>query len=283
MEESGYQRTEKIVKLSQDILNLSRNTLLVNLRFMDVAVSSLTCIPTFDIDTMMVDGSAIYYHPVHLLKIYKRGKNLPTRYYLHMILHCVFQHFFIDTLLDQDCWNLACDIAVEAVIDELNISAVMTEDQEEKRAEISKIRECVKYMTAESLCRYFLDEHLETTEMLRLQKLFGADDHRRWYETDSREERVIPDRDEVQMQTDGLEKPQKKEDAPSVWLSDGREDEESKLKEMWKNIALKMQTEIEIFLKDRGYEGGCLIQSLQEVNRETYDYTSFLKKFATPG
>ena len=129
---------EKLVKVSQDVWRLSRNTLLVNLRFMDAAVSRLPLLATFDIETMMTDGLAVYYHPEYLLRAYKREKNLPTRYYLHMIFHCVFQHFFIDTLIDHTCWNLACDIAVEQVVDELHLSTAMTEDQKQRHEELGE-------------------------------------------------------------------------------------------------------------------------------------------------
>jgi predicted metal-dependent peptidase len=44
-----------------------------------------------------------------------------------------------------------------------------------------------------------------------------------------------------------------------------------------------MQVDIETFGKQRGDIAGGLIQNLKEVNREKYDYTSFLKKFAVMG
>ena len=51
----------------------------------------------------------------------------------------------------------------------------------------------------------------------------------------------------------------------------------------WTDIALRMQTELEMFVKIRGTEAGLLTQNLREVNRERYDYTEFLKKFAVRG
>ena len=44
-----------------------------------------------------------------------------------------------------------------------------------------------------------------------------------------------------------------------------------------------MQVDIETFGKQRGDMPGGLMQNLKEVNREKYDYTSFLKKFAVMG
>ena len=47
----------------------------------------------------------------------------------------------------------------------------------------------------------------------------------------------------------------------------------------WADIALRMQTELEVFLV-QGKGAGLLTQNLREVNRERYDYSEFLKKFA---
>ncbi len=55
------------------------------------------------------------------------------------------------------------------------------------------------------------------------------------------------------------------------------------LLESWENIALRMQTELVMFVKQRGTEAGLLTQNLREVTRERYDYTEFLKKFAVRG
>jgi len=41
--------------------------------------------------------------------------------------------------------------------------------------------------------------------------------------------------------------------------------------------------DLETFGKQRGTEPGSMIQNLKEVNRERYDYTAFLKKFAVMG
>ena len=85
----------KINAVAKDILNLSRNALVVNLRFMDKAISMLTPIEIRNSGNVIVDGKSIGYDPLFILKSYKKEKTLPTRQYLHMIWHCVFQHFLL--------------------------------------------------------------------------------------------------------------------------------------------------------------------------------------------
>ena len=114
----GFSRADD---LARDILRLTRNTLLVNLRFLDLALSQfqLSSYP----GTLATDGEHLFYDTYYVLSSYKseRGKNV--RDYLHIVLHCVFRHLFAGGDLDRRCWDLACDIAVESAIDELHLEA----------------------------------------------------------------------------------------------------------------------------------------------------------------
>ena len=53
------------------------------------------------------------------------------------------------------------------------------------------------------------------------------------------------------------------------------------LENIWKNISERVQVDMETFNSHHGTNADSLVQNLREVNREKYDYTSFLKKFAT--
>ena len=55
------------------------------------------------------------------------------------------------------------------------------------------------------------------------------------------------------------------------------------MEQAWKDISARMQMDLETFSKLQGDRAGALTQNLQAVNRETYDYTAFLKKFAVRG
>ena len=98
--------------LAQDILRLTRNTLLVNLRFLDLALSQfqLTSYP----GTLATDGQHLFYDTYYVLSMYKQERGRNVRDYLHIVLHCVFRHLFTSANIDRRCWDLACDIAVES-------------------------------------------------------------------------------------------------------------------------------------------------------------------------
>ena len=109
-------------ELAREVLTLSRNQLLVNLRFLDAALSRLEWkeIPEL---TYATDGRFLVYDPRHVLKCYKQERAIPVRDYLHIVLHCVYRHMFVHTLMDRVAWDLACDIAAEYTIAGLGIRA----------------------------------------------------------------------------------------------------------------------------------------------------------------
>ena len=189
----------KIIELAKSVILYSRDSLVVSLRFMDSAISRLELVSVFpgtpESATLFVngngvvtDGRRIYYDPIYILKNYKEAPELCTRYYLHQVLHCVFQHFYINSLVDQELWDLACDIAIESIINELNISNVKVDYASKQANEAEKLKKEVKYLVAEKIYGYFLDSRPSPKEILRLQNLFSCDCHALWYRAPQEEE-----------------------------------------------------------------------------------------------
>ena len=110
---------EKLNKLAEDVLNLARNTLSVNFRFMDIALGQFEYASQPDMD-IATDGAFLYYDPYFVLRGYKEEKDAVTRNYMHLVLHCIYRHMFVNQNIDQDYWDLACDMAVENTINEMN-------------------------------------------------------------------------------------------------------------------------------------------------------------------
>ena len=290
---------DKIEALAFDVLNLSRNILVINLRFMDKAISMLKCKCIPGIRSVAVDGSTIFFDPVVVLKSYSKEKKQLTRQYLHMILHCVYQHFWISTLVNQEYWNLACDIAVEYTINDIDIDYLQTEASEKQKKEIEILRKKVKYMTADMLYRYFLTEKPSEKEITRLQKLFSSDRHDIWYlrekwkiidsEAESGENKFEKN---INGKADVIRK--EWEDVARQIIDSEAESGENKfekningkadvIRKEWEDVARQMKMDLESFSKERGKGTGGLIQNLLAVTREKYDYSAFLKKFAVLG
>ena len=301
---------EKLNKLALDILRLSRNTLLVNLRFLDMALSQLQFMPT-EVPCLATNGKYLIYNPTYLLKSYKCEKEAPVRDYLHIIMHCIFRHMFLSPTLKRNYWDLACDIAVENAINELYIKTVDSSREREQQSYISKLKQELKLLTAEKIYIYLIEnENEENIEKIR--QLFYADNHEIWYMTSDQADEKY----NLNPQS-GSNKNSNNQDNPSPQnknnqnnkndsnasndtnqqnennSGNGDSNEENKddsissirneLENRWKEISERMQTDLETFSKQQGDKAGGLVQNLKSVNREKYDYTNFLKKFAVMG
>ena len=122
---------KKVNAIAREVMNYSRDTLLVNLRFLDLSLSALEPTPT-ELYPLATDGRYLAYDPLHIIKRYKAEKEQVTRDMLHVILHCVFCHMFVNRYPDREKWDLACDIAVETTMTDLKlpcIDALRAKDQ----------------------------------------------------------------------------------------------------------------------------------------------------------
>ena len=265
---------EKLLDIAKSIMNLSRNTLLVNLRFLDLALGQFRLIPA-DCGGLMTDGEHIVYDPRFVLKRYAKAQEVPVRDYLHMVMHCVFKHMYMDPSLDREYWNVACDIAVENAITELGLRCVST-DAEGKQAEyINAIKGELKLVTAEKIYAFLRDGRADRERLKSIAELFRSDTHELWYMTgDQAEEKLGVS---LSGGSEGGDEQEDNENEASVASS------RAAMAEVWQDIAERMQVDMETFGKQRGHESGALTQNLKEVTREKYDYAAFLKKFAVMG
>ena len=108
---------EEFVSVCMDILRNARNEIYLSMRFLDVALSSLYFAPDLSVRGIATDGSGLFFEPTKLAKMYRKSRVLVNRIYLHAVLHCLFCHMWNRKKRAEDYWNLACDIAVESIID----------------------------------------------------------------------------------------------------------------------------------------------------------------------
>lgn len=165
-------------------------------------------------------------------------------------------------------------------------------------------------LTAEKIYAYLRMNPPSETEFARLKRLFSPDNHALWYAPTARvamaEEQATVDNGGGTSGTSQRGQPddgQPDDNQPNDGQpNDGQQDDDrpndgqqedastaqaqaalSALLQDWQHIAEQMQTDLETFNKQRGDEAGGMMQNLRAVNREKYDYTAFLKKFAVMG
>lgn len=261
--------------LADKIIKFSRDTLLVNLRFLDAAIHQLIIQPEDELDTIATDGQYFFFNTWHILNNFQRQMEAITRDYLHVIFHCIFQHLFINKLVCQSCWDLACDIAVENAINDIGIQSLDTARQSKQIQVITQLKSSLRLMTAEKIYRYYLDKKTSEEELVNLRQNFYADNHTLWYvRTEKKGSTGERDQESTEVEPSQRSKGwgQSKHSRPTQELID-----------LWKQISERAQVDIETASKKWGDLGGGLHQGLNQLNREKYNYASFLKRFSVLG
>ncbi|MCR5107352.1 MAG: VWA-like domain-containing protein [Lachnospiraceae bacterium] len=176
-EEDKKKKTEEY---ALRLINLARDTIIVNMRFMDVALNRLKVEKKEYLFGVATDGEHFYYDPTEILKLYDRAPEYVARTYLHSLLHCIFNHNFGYEELDQEVWDLSCDIAVENIIMELDLNSVRLPDDDVRQIKLKGMRRDVKSFTADKIYKYFLVNPLAKVDREAFMSLFCLDRHIYW-------------------------------------------------------------------------------------------------------
>lgn len=234
-----------MVNLCTQILSNARNELYINMHFLDVSLSSLGFEADPSIASVGTDGFVIYYNPDALCRMYRKGRVHVNRAYLHMVLHCLFCHSDTRGKRAEDYWNLACDIAMESVIDSLYKKCIHVAPQPFRREIYLRLKKQMKVLTAEGIYQALQGFHLSEKQYERLAAEFLVDNHKLWYRENPKNQ-MIP------------------------------------RQSTWKDRREKMQTQMEALSgkKNLSEDESSLFEQLRIENRERYDYKRFLKRFA---
>ena len=258
-------KNQQLLNVSEKIFELLRDRVLAELTFLGNALGKLEIMPYNELIEELVDGGLssdmkyLCYDPKRVIALYKRDANELTRNYLHMVLHGVFQHMFVGVSINRPRWDLACDIAVEMVINEADISCTDTFRKEETRThKYMEIFNKEKIFTAEQIYNYLEKNNISEAELASERAWFYADDHSLWYLTaEERQATLKLPKSEAQLEA-----------------------EREELRKEWEKVSRTIKSETENFGKNRGDLPGCFTQNIRQVTREKYDYSAFLKKFA---
>lgn len=233
------------VSLCVRIFVQARNELYLNMRFLDAALSGFRFEAERGLGGLRTDGFVIYYEPDWAAELYRRGRAAVNRAYLHMLFHCLFGHLDGRGERDKGLWDLACDIAMESVIDGLCQKCVHASPSPLRRETYLRFRKSLnrETLTAQGVYKALREENPGERRLQQLRAEFLVDDHSRW------EEPAAP--------SQAMER-----------------------KNRWKDNRERMQTELETGSKESGEDNQSLLDELTVENRERYDYRQFLRRFA---
>lgn len=240
--------SQKFEAVGREILTVSKNELYLNMRFLDLALSSLHYVMNTNTYGLGTDGLCLYYDPQYLADLYRLDRIRINRAYLHNVFHCIFRHLLKQGGREKRLWDLSCDIAAEHLIDGLNHRSIRLPKSAFRMNCYGRLEKKLKVLTAEKLYKLFTDEALEEYKIRKLEAEFRIDDHSLWPQPAGNDKK-----NSAAMQ---------------------------KLNDKWQEISEKMQTELETFSKEASSGKGELADELAVENRERYDYKAFLRKFA---
>ena len=234
--------------IGQEILFAARNELYMNLPYLDVALCVLRFQPGGGVTlSVATDGDVLYYDGGYLAERYLRSRVLTNRAYLHVILHCMLRHLAKKRGKLPELWDLACDVAVESILDDLHYPCLEEGTVPAKQKFYGECRADMPVLTAEGIYRRLLRLGLPEYEVARLQRGFLVDDH-------------------------GLWDPEQQDDQQQSQQQD----------EKWKDLSDKTKTGMETVLAGRATGGEAVLEQVKVAVRDDVDYRAFLRRFAAP-
>lgn len=249
---------QELIQIGTRILSLCRSELYLSMRYLDLALSALSYDLNLQTRTIAMDGVHLFYNPNYLLHSYEEDPVAVNRMYLHIILHCIFRHMTQAEQRDPEDWNLACDIAVESVIDSMEYPCVhrlVTDRRQEYYDALS-----LSVLNAEQV--YSVLTKMTYSQKIGMKREFTVDDHHFWEE--------LQDDKEQPQQTGGSDSDDSSSPPP----------DKDEVEQKWQDISQKTQTSMETIQRDINLMAGNLRQQLQIENRQRFDYRAFLRKFA---
>ena len=234
--------------IGQDILSAARNELYLNLPYLDVALCSLRFQPGGGVTlSLATDGETLYYDGGFLAERYLRSRTAVDRAYLHVLLHCMLRHIFKKRGRVPALWDLACDAAVESILDQLDYACLAEGAVPMKQKFYGQCRQDMPVLTAEGIYRHLLRLSLPDYELAQLQRAFLVDDH-------------------------GLWDPEKREDQSQRRQQDRK----------WQDLSDKTRTGLETVLAGQAVGGEAVLEQIRVAVRDDVDYRAFLRRFAVP-
>ena len=258
--------TERLREISEKILEQTRTDLYLSLHFLGESLDSLPWQMDLSTTSIGTDAEFMRYNPRFLMQTFLQEPKWMARTYLHIILHCLLLHPMaeIPRVADQDrlLWNLACDIAVESIIDSLEDCPAVSRVLPDFRAEwYERLGAEMKVLTAEKIYRYFMENPPDPVSEEKLVIEFTLCDHGFWEELTEKEKK----------------NPGEDKETPSQ-DPEGKQRED--LEKSWQNRSERMMAELENSGTHLGQMTGTLTRILAVQNRRRMSYRDFLKRYA---
>ena len=234
--------------VGREILTAGRHQLCLALPYMSGPLCALNLAPGDTVTaSAATDGETLYYDSAYLGDGFLRSERFSPRLNLHVVLHCLFRHLKKRRGRDAALWDLACDAAVESVIDALPNACLRQRSAPIKEQFLAECRRELKVLSAEGIYRLLLRERPPAYRVASLQRAFAMDDHGLW-DLEEKQERQRSERQD----------------------------------QRWQDAASNAQTALNSLFSQKGAGGENVLEQLSIAARDDVDYRKFLRRFAAP-
>ena len=172
-------QTEWEQTVARRVMERTRSTLYIALRYLNAPLGALA--PTPDPDPqrgLATNGAQLFYGASWALRLYRNNRRYLQRAYLHSLFHCLFRHPWLRGNRDKALWGLACDIAVEQVLDHLGVPSLQRPVGWLRQETYTQLQANCRFLAAGPVYRALADRTAE--ELDTLQREFFCDSHRLW-------------------------------------------------------------------------------------------------------
>lgn len=172
-------QTEWEQTMARRVMEQIRSELYLDQRYLNAALGALPPAPLNSTQTALAtDGASLYYPPEWVLNLYRKNRRYLPRAYLHSLFHCILRHLWLRDRRDPALWGLACDIAVEHLLDSLGTPATTRPVGWIRQQAYARLQAQCKLLAAGPIYRVLVSTDAATLQ--QYQREFYCDDHRLW-------------------------------------------------------------------------------------------------------
>lgn len=222
-------------------IETSKTKLYIAMRFLGLALGSLTLEENNKFSSCATDGFKFYYNKDYIE--ISKGIAL-NRAYLHSVLHCLYRHIIMRNSRDKLLWDISCDIATEHIIDSIMNKYVQRHQSHERATVYALLRAKKSSFTAQSVYTVLSSQQFDEQTLMSISQEFYIDDHSLWCDENTPKQKI------------------------------------ESLMQKWGKIGEHTDSEAQTFARESAESAEELIDVLNLANRDDKSYSELLKKFS---